>query len=521
MKPLIADQESREQRLFLTVLVAMALFKLLIHLCTNAFASYGIFRDEFYYLACSHRLDLGYVDQPPLSIYFLSLSRLVFGESLFALRLLPAMAGAITVIMTGLIVRKLGGRLWAMIIACLAVIAAPIFLGMNTIYSMNSFDILFWTLAAYILIIFIMEERTELWILLGLVIGLGLLNKIGMVWFAVGLFVALVLTRQRKHFSTKWPYLMGLIAIIVFLPYIIWNIRHDFAHLEFIRNSTTGKYSGLTPMDFILGQLLILQPVTLPIWLAGLYYYFFGKEGKTFRPIGIIYVVAFFILVINIHSKPEYLAPAYPMLFAAGGVQMERWTLKKYFAWLKYALPTVLVIGGIITAPLVLPCLSVESYIQYSERIGFTPGTYEGKELAELPQFYADRFGWENMAKTVSEVYTSLSQEEKSKTVVFVRNYGEAGAIEYYSRMYALPPVIASHNNYWLWGWEHREKDYQTILDIGGNITHHTAVFEEVQQAAVIRCHYCMPYENNLPVFIGRKPKVPFEVLWKMAKHYE
>ena len=513
------SQESSQKEWI--ILIIFVLVKLFIHLCTNAFASYGIFRDEFYYLACSHRLDLGYVDQPPFSIYMLSFSRILFGDSLFALRLLPAVVGSLTVFVTGLIVRKLSGGLVAMVIGCTSMIAAPIFLGMNTYYSMNCFDILLWTLAAYILILLVKEGNPKYWILLGWIIGLGLLNKIGMIWFAAGLFLAIILTDLRKHLKTMWPYLTALIAFLIFLPYIIWNLLHNFAHLEFIRNATTLKYASVTPWDFISGQLLILNPVTLPVWLIGLYYYFFNKEGKTFRILGIIYMTAFLILVINGHSKPEYLSPAYPMLFAAGAVLIEKLSQRRYRAWLKVVTPVSIIIGGLIIAPIVLPFLPVKTYIQYTERIGITPESNEAKELSELPQFYADMFGWENMAKTVSEVYGSLPDEEKSKTVIYTQNYGEAGAIEYYSRKYELPPVVSSHNNYWIWGWEHTNEDYQTVIILGGSEEDHLSSCEQVEQAAIIRCTYCMPYENNLPVFVCRKLKRSLEDIWNSEKHFE
>ena len=505
-------------RSVLIILIILVLVKLLIHLSTNAFASYGIFRDEFYYLACSHRLDLGYVDQPPLSIYILAFSRVLIGDSLFALRLLPAVAGALTVLITGLMVRKLGGGMLAVTVACLAVIVAPIHLAMNTVYSMNCYDILLWVLAAYILILIVNENKPKYWIILGLVIGLGLLNKISMIWFVIGLFIAILLTNQRKNLLTRWPYFTAIIAFVLFLPYIIWNFTHNFAHLEFIRNATRWKYASISPVDFISGQFMLLQPVTLPVWLAGLYYFFFSKEGKSFRMLGIIYVAAFLILVINIHSKPEYLSPAYPMLFAAGAVQIGKISQRNYWVWLKYTIPILIVIGGIITAPIALPFLPVKKYIQYSKRIDIAPGSYEAKELGELHQFYADMFGWENMAETVSQVFVSLPLEEKTKTVIFGRNYGEAGAIEYYSRKYDLPAVISSHNNYWIWGYG--AEDYKTVIFIGGAQEDYLDFFEEVEQAAMIRCDYCMPYENNLPVYICRKLKRPLEEIWNSIKNY-
>jgi hypothetical protein len=509
----------KDSKIIVISLAVLALLKLVIHLGTNAFASYGIFRDELYYIACSNRLALGYVDHPPLSIYLLSLSRLIFGESLFAIRLFPAFAAAFTVLLTGLLVRKLGGGKSAVILAALAVMLAPIQLGMNTVYSMNCFDILLWALLAYIVILIVKENKPKWWIVLGILMGLGLLNKIGMLWFGFGFFLALLLTKLRRYLLTKWPWIAGVLAFLIFSPFIIWNIMHDFAHLEFIRNARMLKYAGVSAKDFVLGQILLQNPVALPLWLAGLYFFFFHKDGKKFRILGIIYTVAFLILLISGHSKPEYLSPAYPMLFAGGAVLFERLFSRKYWRWLKLAAPAVIAISGILLAPLALPILPVEKFIKYSVFLGMGPSTYEEKELAQLPQYFADMFGWENMAATVARVYHSLPTEEKSKTIIFAQNYGEAGAIEYYSKKYDLPTVISSHNNYWLWGYG--DDAAEVYIFLGGESDDYLKHIFQVEQAATIRCEYCMPYENNLPVYVCRNKKIKISEIWEFMKHYE
>ncbi len=315
------------------ILVALALIKLLVHFCVNAAGGYGYFRDELYYIACTEHLDIGYVDQPPLSIYILAVSRLLFGDSIFALRLLPAMAGAATVFLTGWMAREFGGGRFSQILAAVASIVSLIYLGMNTIFSMNSFDILFWTGSAYLIIRLLKTENPRYWLLLGLVLGLGLFNKIGVLWLAFGLFGGLLLTPQRAWLRAQWPWMSGLLALLVFLPYIIWNFTHDFAHLEFIRHATSDKYSSLSWVTFAVGQPLLQNPSTLPIWVTGLCMLFVSKQFKPFRLLGYVYVIAFLILAFNQHSKSEYLAPAYGMLFAAGAVGLEQWFSKR--VWLK------------------------------------------------------------------------------------------------------------------------------------------------------------------------------------------
>ncbi|MFC2167087.1 glycosyltransferase family 39 protein, partial [Acidobacteriota bacterium] len=469
--------DKKTSRVTLQFIGALAFLKLALHLVINAFMSYGIFRDEFYYIACSNHLALGYVDQPPLSIYLLACSREIFGDSLFAIRILPALAGGLSVFFTGLIVRKLGGGKQAIILAGLSVLLAPIQLAMFSVYSMNSYDILLWTVMAYVIILFIQQEKPKWWILLGLLMGLGLMNKIGILWFGFGFFIALLATPLRSHLKTKWPYLSGMLAFLLFTPFIIWNVLNDFAHLEFIRNASSLKYAGISAKDFILGQVLIQNPFAVFVWLAGLYYFFFHREGKNYRILGIIYAVAFFILVINGHSKPEYLGPAYPMLFAGGAVLMEKVYNRINLRWLKFVLPVLIVSSGICLAPLTVPVLPVQTFIKYQNFIKINTNTknLEGKEQSQLPQFYADRFGWENMAATVSEVFRSLSDEEQKKTVIFGQNYGEAGSMEYYREKYGLPTVISTHNNYWFWGYGDESAEIYILL--GGDEAEHQSHF--------------------------------------------
>ena len=502
------------------IIIAFSVLDLLIHLYSNLCANYGFFRDEFYYIACSKRLAAGYVDQPPLSIYILALSRLLFGDSLFAIRLLPALSSAVTVFITGLMVKKLNGKNTALVIACVSLIAAPIFLATNTFYSMNSFDWLLWSLTAYLIIVLIQDKKEKLWIWIGIVMGLGLLNKVGFLWLGFGFAVGLLFTSERKYLKTRWPYLAAVIALLIFSPFIIWNLTHNMAHLEFIRNATSEKYSSLNAISFIAGLFLILNPLTAAVWLSGIYYFFFQKDGKQIRILGIIFLVSFIILIINGHSKSEYLAPAFPMLFAGGGIMFEKWSRLKFGALIKYPVPAIIFLSLVFLSPLAIPILPVEKYINYTESIGLKPSSSENKELDELPQFYADMFGWENMASTVSKVYSSLPPEEQENTVVFTQNYGEAGAIEYYSKKYKLPPVISGHNNYWLWGYGNATKN-SIIIIVGGNKTDHLKSFNSVEEASVIKCAYAMPYENNLPVYICQGLKRPVKDTWPSAKHYE
>jgi hypothetical protein len=504
----------------LGLLTLIALAKLLIHLYTNAFAGYGYFRDELYYLACAEHPDTGYVDQPPLSIYVLMVNRAILGNSLFALRFLPALAGAVTVFLTGLVAREMGGGKYAQASAAIASGIGVVALAMHTVFSMNALDILLWTLAYWVLIRLIRTRDPRHWILLGVVLGLGLLNKIGVLWFGAGIALGLLLTPLRSWLKTPWPYAAGVIAMLFFLPYLVWNLQHDFAHLEFIRNATGGKYSGLTPLVFAAGQLLINNPVTVPLSMLGLGGLFLRKDLKEYRILGIIYAVAFAILALNGHSKPEYLTASYAPIFAAGGFVLERMGQGKILKFVRPAYLALLLAGGILFAPVTLPILPVGAYIEYANALGVAPSTSEGKRLEKLPQFYADMFGWEEKAAAVADVFSRLTPEEKAKCFIFGHNYGRCASIDFFGPRYGLPKSIGLHNNYWIWG--PRDCSGEIMIVLGGDMTDLQSRFESVELAGrVARSEYCMPYENNLPIHVCRHLKPPAAGLWPQMKHYE
>lgn len=498
------------------ILLFIAFLKLTFHLAVNALSAYGYFRDEFYYLACSDRLDWGFVDHPPLSIAILSMSRAVLGDSLVAIRLLPALAGAGTVYLAGLMARELGGGTYARVLAAVAAFAAPILLGMNSVYSMNSFDFLIWSSTGYVLIRIVKTGDRRLWLLLGTLLGAGLMNKIGVLWLGAGIATGLFLV-HRDWLKTKGPWIAGLIALLMFLPYIAWNAVNDFAHLEFIRNATSEKYSSLTVVRFIADQILLQNPVSLPLWIGGLWFFFFSAIGKQFRILGIVYATAFVILVVNQQSKAEYLSPAYPMLFAGGSVWLDR-VLKAKTTILRPIYVSFVVMSGVVLSPFAAPLLPVDSYISYAKLLGVEPSTAENKRLAELPQFYADMFGWEELAATVITVHANLTPEEKERSVIYTQNYGEAGAIEFFGKRYGIPRVISGHNNYYLWG--PGADTIEVVIIVGGNLEDHALNFDSVELAAESHCRYCMPYENNLPIFIARKLRRPVREVWPLTKNF-
>ncbi len=433
------------------ILLLLPLLAFVVHLAALTFGGYGWFRDELYYLACSRRLAAGYVDQPPFSIFVLAVARRLLGESVLAVRLVPALLSGVSVLVIGRVVRRLGGGPVAISLASLAFMASPQILGFHAYYSMNSFDILFWLLAALALLR--VAERPDLrgWLVLGMVLGLGLLNKTSVLWLCAGIAAAVALApRLRSTLRTPGPYATAGVALVLFSPFVIWNALHGWPHLEFMRNASAEKYASLTRGRFLLDQLLVMNPFTYLLAVPGLFWSLRSRANG--RILGVVFLTVFAILFANPHTKAEYLAAAYPLLYACGGVALER-VPRPWSAAGAAVVSGLLVLSGILLAPLAMPILPVEKYIRYSRAIGVgPPGSTENLEVADLPQFFADMHGWEELARDVSNAYLTLPETERPTTVAFVMNYGEAGALEYYARRYPLPRVICNHNAYWRGG---------------------------------------------------------------------
>ncbi|MEM7552215.1 MAG: glycosyltransferase family 39 protein [Bacteroidota bacterium] len=499
------------------LIIGFAFLKFLIHFIVVVSGGYGIFRDELYYLACAEHPATGFVDQPPLSTLFLGLITSVFDDSLFVIRLFPALIGTSTVFLVGKITERMGGSLFAITLACLAYIISPINLGFGTFYSMNVYDLFFWSMTYYLIIQLIQTRDKKWWIWIGVVLGLSLLNKLSTIWLGIGLLVGILLTPSRKWLITLWPYYSAAIALLIFSPFIIWNMTHNWAHLEFIDNATSGKYSGLNAWSFISGQFLINSPNNFLIWVTGLGFIFFSNKLKEYRLLGWIFASTFIILVLNGNSKSEYLAASMPILYASGGIALESWKWLGEKLVLKGVIITFLALG-LFFIPLAVPLLPQQQFISYSNWLGISKSNDEGHEEKELPQFYADMHGWEEQVAAIAEAYHSLDVDEKKNTYLFGSNYGKAGAIDYYADEYDLPKSIGNHNSYWIWGY--RDYDGGTLILLSSNPDGLKELFHSVEKYADYGCSYCMSYEDVLGIYICRDLKKPVEEFWKELKNY-
>jgi len=512
-----AENAATGPALAVGLLALVAGAKLLVHLLLAT--RYGYFRDELYYLACGRHLDWGYVDCAPM-IGWVARVALLFGGALPVLRAFSALAGALMVALTILITWRLGGSRLAQGLAGLSVLLVPIYLGLDSILTMNAFEPVFWMGCIYVLIRLIQTGNSRLWVGFGVLAGLGLMNKHSTAFFGVAAVIGLLLTGQRKEFAKPWIWLGGAIALLIFSPNLIWQIRNHFPTVEDLHNvRVTGKNVVLPPLQFIVQQILVLHPVLCVVWLAGLGHFLFGA-GKRFRVLGWTFV-AFFLMMMLLHGKDYYLAPIYPMLFAGGAVAwesaLEKWPYTQGRMWPRAAVLGVVAATGAVLAPLTLPLLSPENYVAYSQKVGFQPAKQEVHHQSLLPQLFSDQFGWPELVQQVAQIYNALPPEQRSKTAILAGNYGEAGAIDLFGPPYGLPSAISGHQTYFFWG--PRQYTGEVIIALQRRRKGLEETFTSVEEAGV-HYHKWGMAEENAPIYICRGLKRPLAEVWPSVKHW-
>ncbi len=478
---------------------------------------YGIFRDELYYLACADHLAWGYVDQPPLSILVLASVRALLGDSLLAIRLVPALAAGGAALLAASTARALGGSAFAQRLAAVATAATPIAMALCGFYSMNALDLVFWTGAFRILAAILAGGSPRLWLAFGAVAGIGLQNKISVLFLGFGVVAGLVAARRWDPFRSRWIWLGGALAAALFLPNLLWQAAHGWPTLEFMENARRYKMSGADPVGFLGDLLLFGNPLALPVWGGGILWLLVRPEARPFRPLGWA-SVAILVVMIATGAKPYYFTPALPLACAAGGAAWERWTDRRGRISYRAMALAVVLIGAAFVAPFAKPLLPVETFVRYARAVGILPSAGERHELGRLPQHFADMHGWKELAEAVARVRDSLPPEERDRVCVAGQNYGEAGAIDFFGPALGLPKAIAGHNSYWHWGpGDCADKVWIVIGDDRETLE---SLFSSVELGGTFDCDLCMPYEDDKPLWVCRGLRGSLEELWPKAKRF-
>ncbi|HEX3754004.1 MAG TPA: glycosyltransferase family 39 protein [Rhizomicrobium sp.] len=485
-------------------------------LALHAFAAghYGFFRDELYFIVCGDRPDWGYVDQPSVVPLLASWSHAIFGDFLWGFRLLPALALTATVALTAEFVRLIGGGRFAQWLAGLCVLLGPIFLIQGVLFSTDMFQPLTWLGLAWILVRLEQTADERWWLAFGGVAGFSLNTKYLIAFYLAALAIGLLATPLRKSLLRPWVYLGALLTVLMVLPNMGWQAAHGWPFIALGKAGASGKNVAMSLPAFFVQQIVLIGPLAVVVWLCGLLAGMVRPKVAVARAFPIAWLILFVVFDVT-HGKAYYLAPLYPALLAFGATRIEDWMRNAVARGAALAAVAAL---GILGAPMTLPILPIGTFLRYEKAVGFAPSAGEHQTLGMLPQYYADMFGWPEMAKTVAQVYWALPPRARAHAVFFGNNYGEAAAIDIFGRRLGLPPAISGHNNYYLWG--PRGHDGSVMIIIGGRPQHYAELFRSYGVAGHIETPLAMPYETNQPIYVLRGMKIPLRDYWPKVKSY-
>jgi hypothetical protein len=494
-------------------------FTFLVHVAVNLRAQragYGLFRDELYYIACGRNPAWGYVDQPPIIALVARFSELMFGwHSLVLFRILPSLAGAFEVAGTGLIAQEMGGRRTAQAVAMIGVMTSPVILAVDAFLSMNSFEPLFWMGTTFALMRALQGEDARWWALAGVLAGLGLENKWNEAFFLFAVLGALLLSPVRRKLK-RGLFICIVLVVLVALPNLIWEAHRGWPTLVWLHNTRSqGKNIVYGPGLFIWNQIFIVGPISSILWIGGLIWLLFSRRARPWQWIGVTYLLYLTGMMI-LHANDYYLAPVYPLLFAAGGMAWNQWLTSRALKRAVVATYTFVIAAYSMLGILIVePVLTPSEYIHYIKPSGLRPREFNASAKSPLPELMADMTGWQEMANKLAEVYWSLPKKDREKAGVLTLNYGEASAVNVYRP--DLPPAISGHQNYWYWG--PRGHDGSVMVVIGFSKEELKRHFSSVTEVARTTNPWGQPHEAT-PIYICRDSRSGLIESWPLLKRW-
>jgi 4-amino-4-deoxy-L-arabinose transferase-like glycosyltransferase len=433
----------------LVALGAIAVAVAALHIATNG--RFGFHRDELQVLDDARHLDWGFVAYPPLTPFIERIALGLFGPSLIGLRMFSVLARASAIVLTGLMARELGATRLAQVASALAVVVAPLALFEGTEFQYTSFDYLWCVLVACFLIRLLRSESPRWWLAIGVAIGVGLLTKYTMAFFVAGIAGGVVFTPARRYLKSRWLWSGAALSLLIFLPNLVWQVQHDFVSLHFLQSIHARDVGQGRANGFVRDQFLINTNLLTPLWIAGLGYFVFARDGKRYRLVAWLYAIPFALYLLG-KARGYYLGAAYPMLFAAGGVVLERWAGSLSAAWRRgvYTVTFVaMAVGGAFAGAVVLPLGPI------------SPGNFALRNNGDL----REELGWTELVAAVAQVRDSLPPEERVSFGVITGNYGETGALNLYGPAYGLPQAISGTNTAWYRGYG--DPAPQTLIVVG------------------------------------------------------
>ncbi len=489
---------------FYPVLLPLLLFKFIIQLVGNR--NYGFHRDELLHLSVSEHLDWGYFEFPPFIAFIGKLSYFIFDYSLWGVRLFPTLAGVGILYLCCKIAVELGGKSKSVLLAGIAILTFVPFYRNHTLFQPVAFDQFFWLLAFFFVVKYLNSENKKFLIYVGIVAGIGLLNKYTMLFWGLGITVGFLFFDKGKVFKSKWLYISGIVSLLIFLPNVIWQIQNGIPFFDHINELNQSHLSEQSSWDFVAGQIEI--PPILIFTLIGLFALLINKSFKKYRTLGVAFLTIFFTMWI-FKAKAYYFFAAYPIVFSAAAVQVERWFERR--PWINYVLAASMLVPMLYFIPMMTPVLPIDKFIDVYD-IPSENGRYQ------LTGDYADMFGWKEQVALVDSVYKELPDSVRTNTVIWAENYGEAGALKILGDQYNLPDPISRHGTFWYWGYGN--PDAELWISLGNEKEAVEYIFENCTLIKTITHPYAIDEEVDIPLYTCRNPKVDIPQWWEDYRPY-
>ena len=480
-----------------------------------AVTPFGFQRDEFLYFAMGRHLRFWRMDFPPLIAVLANVQLALFGHTLAAARVFPALEGTAIIVLGVLIARELGGGRFAQALTALCLLTGGVFLRPATLFQPVVLDQLWWTLGLLALVRLARDPRPRWWIVFGIAVGLGLLTKFSILFFGFAVLVALLITPQRRWLATPWPWLAAAICLVLGAPSVLGQIALHYPVVAQMKDLQGRQLAHVTWTLFLAEQPMLVGPVPFLLAAAGAVGLVWWRPLRAFAVAGWTCIAAFALLFL-LHGKSYYIGPIYPTLFAAGGVLLERMRSEAH-RWWPVALRAAVVAGtalvGIVGLPVALPLLSPQATAAWAVKIGAGESLRTNRgTMDRLPQDFADMLGWEAQARALARVVASLTPAERDSAVIFAGNYGEAGAAEFYGPRYGLPPVVSTTGSYWFFGPGTRPGAVLIAMKIDSAGL--ASLYRDVRPAGVIESPWSVDEEREVVLTVGRGPNHTLQELW-------
>lgn len=466
-------------------------------------ARYGYHRDELYFIACARHMAWGYVDQPPFVPAVAWLAGKIFGSSVVGVRAFPALAGCAAVVLTGLMARELGGGRRAQWLSAVFAAASSEVLATAHLLSTATFDLVFWAATSWLVLRLLRTGDQRIWALIGLVTGVGLLNKYNVLFIAGAVVAGLLAGKNRRLLAGWWPWAGAAVAVAIWSPNIDWNATHHWASFQMLQSLHHENSNLGSSLGFIPAQLVIVGPVLAPLWLAGLRRLF---RHQFARPIAAAYA-ALVVVDVIVGAKSYYLGGIYFVLLAGGGLWADgvleaarRLSTKKLVAGV--------LAGSAAALPLALPVLPVS----------WQP---RGAWIGNINKDLSATVGWHRVVSQLAAVASKLPRDQRGRLVIFTGDYGAAGAVDMYGSPYGMPRAFSGHNSYWWWGPPPPSSDGATTIAVNLDRSYLLTIFDDVTPAGVVDTgHHIWSEELGAPIYVCTHQKIPWAQAWPAVRHY-